>query len=287
VPKNELRATRDVLEPLARQLGATVSAEDEVSKVSIVGTGMRTQTGVAQRMFDALAEAGVNMKMITTGDIKISVLVDKAAGPKALQAVHQAFRLEKPRHGADGTNFATHAMVAASNGPRELSAIVQRLAAMEDIVVSDVMLSLDQGRITIFNIPDFPGNCSRVFQAVALGGFNVDMIVENPSTPGRAQISFSVPMPDLHRALEVTHRAVQAIAKDTQVAADPNIARLIVTGIGMRSHTGVVRRMFGALAERGINIAMINTSEIRMTVVVERDKGDAALAALKTAFNLT
>ena len=89
-----------MLRPLAAELGATLEHEEEVSKVSIVGTGMRTHTGVAERMFAALAAAGINMKMITTGDIKISVLVDKADGVRALRAVHQAFRLREPRPGA-------------------------------------------------------------------------------------------------------------------------------------------------------------------------------------------
>ncbi len=97
---NELPATLAVLVPLAAELGARVEHEEEVSKVSIVGTGMRTHTGVAEKMFAALSAAGVNMKMITTGDIKISVLVDKADGVKALRAVHQAFHLDKPRPGA-------------------------------------------------------------------------------------------------------------------------------------------------------------------------------------------
>ena len=89
VLKNELPATLAVLRPLAAELGARVTHEEDGSKVSVVGTGMRTHTGVAERMFAALAAAGVNMKMITTGDIKISVLVDKTDGVKALRAVHQ------------------------------------------------------------------------------------------------------------------------------------------------------------------------------------------------------
>src|SRR5215472_4383016 len=99
---------------------------------------MRTHTGVAERMFAALAEAGVNMKMITTGDIKISVLVDRADGVKALQAVHRG-------------------------GGRDLADLTRRLSSMEDIVVSDVLLDMEQGRITIYNLPDRAGNCSRVF----------------------------------------------------------------------------------------------------------------------------
>src|SRR5439155_765566 len=97
---NELATTLAVLRPLATELGATVEHEEEVSKVSIVGTGMRTHTGVAERMFAALSAAEVNMKMITTGDIKISVLVAREDGVKALRAVHTAFHLQEARPGA-------------------------------------------------------------------------------------------------------------------------------------------------------------------------------------------
>jgi aspartate kinase len=157
---------------------------------------------------------------------------------------------------------------------------------MEDIVVSDVHLGTDQGRITLFNLPDKAGLCSRVFHAVAGAGIVVDMIVQNVSGPGRAQISFSVPKEDVEKALRVTRGVAQALDPATQVSAEPTIARLIVLGIGMRTHTGVARRMFGALAERGINISMINTSEVRITVVVDRPRGEEALAALKAAFHI-
>src|SRR5204862_2411306 len=100
VPAIEMHATLRALDTVVPQMGARVQYEEDVSKVSIVGTGMRTHTGVAQRMFAALADAGINMKMITTGDIKISVLVDRADGVRALRAVHQAFHLDEPRPGA-------------------------------------------------------------------------------------------------------------------------------------------------------------------------------------------
>ncbi|MSQ93771.1 MAG: aspartate kinase [Gemmataceae bacterium] len=286
VPAGELEATLSVLEPVVLKLGGRVSSEEDVSKVSIVGTGMRTHTGVAQRMFAALAEVSVNMKMITTGDIKISVLVDKADGVKALRAVHQAFGLEKPRPGA-GIPIAARAVATDAKPQAAEQDLLAQLASMEDIVVSDVVLDTQQGRITIANLPDLPGNCSRVFQAVAAAGIVVDMIVGNPSEPGRAQTSFSVPIQDIQRALEATQAVLKTIDAKASAAADPNIARLIVSGIGMRTHTGVARRMFGALAERGINIAMINTSEIRVSVVVDRPRGQEALEALKATFNLT
>ncbi len=291
VPRGELPAALAVLNALASDLGARAVFEEDVSKVSIVGTGMRTHTGVAEKMFAALAEAGVNLKMITTGDIKISVLVDKADGVKALRAVHQAFQLDKPRPGAGQPGTAAAAAWQSKKKPhpesgRDIVSISQKLDSMEDILVSDVLLSTDQGRITIFNLPDRAGNCSRIFQAVAAAGIVVDMIVQNPAGSGRAELSFSVPRGDLEVALAVTTQAAKLLDPLVQVAADAGIAHLAVLGVGMRTHTGVARRMFGALAARRINISMINTSEVRLSVVVDRPHGEAALAALKEAFQV-
>jgi aspartate kinase len=293
VPSGELAATLAVVRPLAAELGAAVSHDEEVSKVSIVGTGMRTHTGVAEKMFAALASAGINMKMVTTGDIKISALVAKADGVRALRAVHNAFALHEPRPGAGlpgqaatPAPFRRRPAESVQDNGRDVAAVAQQLSSMEDIVVSDVLLNDDQGRITIFDLPDRPGICSRVFQAVASGGIVVDMIVLNVTEPGRAELSFSVPRTDLPRALALTQGAVGGIDGGARAAADPDIAKLFVLGIGMRTHTGVARRMFGALAERGINIAMINTSEVRVSAVVDRARGAEALTALKQAFNV-
>jgi aspartate kinase len=294
VLRNELPATLAVLSPLAQELGATVRQQEEVSKVSIVGTGMRTHFGVAERMFTALAAENVAMTMITTGDIKISVLVDKADGVRALRAVHQAFQLHEPRPGAGAKPVAgavssfrrrTPALVEDIGNHRDqTAAITQRLSSMEEIVVSDILLNTDQGRITIFNMVDEPSLCARVFQAVAGAGIVVDMIVQNTTGDNRAELSFSVPRQDLERALTLTQGVVRAADPATRVMADPNIAKLFVLGVGMRTHTGVARRMFGALAQRGINISMINTSEVRVSAVVEGQRGTEALACLREAF---
>jgi aspartate kinase len=293
VPRNELPATLAVLRPLAAEMGARVHHDEGVSKVSVVGSGMRTHTGVAQRMFAALAAAGVNMKMVTTGDIKISVLVDKADGVKALRAVHQAFELHEPRPGAglpaagkSGIFRRRPAPVVEDVPGRDLTSRVQRLSSMEDIVVSDVLLDAEHGRITIFNLPDRAGNCSRVFERVAAGGIVVDMIVQNLVTAGRAELSFSVPRSDVAKARALAEEAARGIDPATRVQAETDIAKVFVLGVGMRTHTGVARRMFGALAERGINISMINTSEVCVSVVVDRARGEEALACLKQTFNV-
>jgi aspartate kinase len=112
------------------------------------------------------------------------------------------------------------------------------------------------------------------------------MIVQN-LTAGRAEISFSVPQADLERSLQRTREVINTIDLQTQAVAENNIARLSVFGVGMRTHTGVARKMFGALAERGINIILINTSEVCVNVVVDRGRGEDALEALRRAFNVT
>jgi aspartate kinase len=293
VLKNELASVLALLTPLAAELGAQVRHEEEVSKVSIVGTGMRTHTGVAERMFAALADDKINMKMITTGDIKISVLVDKADGARALRAVHQAFKLAERHPGAGLTGAGGVSLfpprpqsVIEEPSGKDLVQQASRLASMEEIVISEILLNTEEGRITIFDIPDKAGNCSRVFQAVAQAGIVVDMIVQNLSSPGRAELSFSVPRKDLDGALARTEAVLKEMDNRARVVADANIARLFVFGVGMRTHTGVARRMFGALAKRGINIAMINTSEVCVSVVVDLARAQDALAGLKEAFTV-
>ena len=312
----DLDRTIRTLRPLADGLGATLRETGKVSKVSVVGAGMRTVTGVAERMFEALAAADINMKMVTTGDIKISVLIEEdpvvaapdadgapaekvkqshldarraVLGRKALRAVHAAFGLADPRKGAgvpaDGgfkPRPAPHAVPAA----KDREAALARLAGMEDVLVSSAHLNAEQSRITVFDLPDRPGSCSRVFSAVAAAGIIVDMIVQNMTAPGKAELSFTVPAADLARALKRTQDVVREIDPACRVAGDGDVAVLFVQGVGMRSHTGVARTMFGALASRGINISMINTSEVCVSVVVERGRGDEALACLKEAFRI-
>jgi aspartate kinase len=318
VLNSELEKTKKTLAPIAAELGATLSEAGKVSKVSVVGAGMRALSGVAERMFQALAAEGVNMKMITTGDIKISVLVEEDAlaeepagevageqikkshlesrkavrGRKALRAVHAAFGLANPRKGAgvpaeQGSNgFKPRPNPLVVPGAKDREAAISRLEGMEDVLVSGVHLNAEQSRITIHDLPDMPGNCSRVFNAVATGGILVDMIVQNLSGPGRAELSFTVPRADLTRALKRTQDVVREIDPACRVVGDSEMAVLFVLGVGMRTHTGVARTMFGALASRGINIGMINTSEVCVGVVVEKSRGEEALACLREAFKL-
>lgn len=284
VAKGDLAETLRAAEVAAREAGAAgVTHDAEVAKVSVIGLGMRTHTGVATTMFEAVAAAGINIQMITTSEIKISILVDRASAVQALRAVHKAFYLDevhaRPQPSFSPSSSTTRAMKLV---PLTDSDSAQaREQGMEDLVIAGVELDETQGRITLFDVPDQPGYAAKIFQAIADAGVFVDMIVQNVRQDSRCSLSFTVPQQSVERAA----RAVEPIAGG-QVVIEPALAKLSVIGVGMRTHTGVATRMFGALADRSININLINTSEIRINVGADVAQGKLGLECLRTAFAL-
>jgi len=279
VLESDLATALGAVEEAARELnGATVSHDANVSKVSIVGLGMATQTGVADRMFRVLAEADINIQAITTSQIKISALVSREQASESLRVVHSEFELEKPpgNRSEFGDAQAKHESSSAVD-------IVARLQKMEELTIEDIQLDSSQARVTIAGVPDQPGIAAAVFEAVAAEGIMVDMIVQGTGHDGQANLSFTVPSESIEAALRVASKAAQSLGCG-EVTNEPRIAILSVFGIGIRTHTGVGVRMFNALSTAGINVEMINTSEVRVNVVVDTDKGEAGLTALKEAF---
>jgi aspartate kinase len=198
-----------------------------------------------------------------------------------LRAVHHAFDLEQEppdANAAPSTARMPSAMDAAD--------VVTRLQGMdmEELVVDDISLDDSQGRVTISGVPDVPGVAAKVFREIADAGVFVDMIVQShDSHAEHASLSFSVPQDTVDQSMAVAGRLAEKFSC-TGVSSCPKIAKLSVSGVGLRSHTGVAIRMFRALADAGVNVAMINTSEVRVNVVVDGTEGDKALRALKTAF---
>lgn len=286
--KGDLQQALDILHPIGREYGASLTHVDSVSKVSIVGAGMRTHTGVAASMFNSLAEQSINIRLITTSEIKITVLVDRRDGVRALKAVHESFGLPLLKLPADTASPVTPSSKAVKSPASHLETTqpISSLLEMESIVVTDVALDVSQGRITISDFPDMPGNCAKIFSAIALAGVIVDMIVLSSDDNGVSELTFTVPAQDLTRAMEQTQLTFQKISPQSRAIADPDVAKVMIYGVGIRSHTGVVQKMFGALAEKGINIDLISTSEICVSVVVKQKYGDAAVNALRGAFGL-
>jgi len=155
--------------------------------------------------------------------------------------------------------------------------------AMEDVLVSGVTLDHNQSKITITGIEDRPGLAARLFGPIAGSGILVDMIIQNASADGRTDITFTVGRDDLRRALELCRMVAPEIGS-AGVRHEEQVAKVSIIGLGMRSHAGVAARMFRVLAEEGVNIEMIATSEIKISVVVNGKYGELAMRALHDAF---
>jgi aspartate kinase len=280
VPKEELKDTLKAVNEVSKLIGASgVTHDDAVAKISVVGIGMAAQTGVAQRMFAALAAASINIQMITTSEIKISVLVQRSEATAALRAVHQAFALHlKP---ADANHWQI-----GQKGANDLSAneIIERLrnSNMEQLTLLDISMVGDQARVTLSGVPDTPGLADKVFKQVAEAGLFVDMIVQScDGYQGETSISFTVPEEQMDRCLEVLKAMDYKFRK---ISGSMDIAKLSVSGIGLRSHTSVAIAMFKSLAESNINVLMINTSELRVNVVIDGKHGQKGLECLQKTF---
>lgn len=157
---------------------------------------------------------------------------------------------------------------------------------MEDVVVRGAAVQKDEAKITIMDVPDRPGQAAFLFSELAAANINVDMIVQNLSRERQVtDITFTVPRNDMKQALKVTQEVAKKIGAGG-VTSDDNIAKVSVVGIGMRSHSGVASTMFNALAKEGINIHMISTSEIKISVIVDKSVAEKALRAVHKAFGL-
>ncbi len=163
--------------------------------------------------------------------------------------------------------------------------ITEEHAAMEDVVLRGVSLEKNQAKVTIIGVPDKPGVAAGLFSALAESGTNVDMIVQNVSQDGTTDLTFTINKDDLSQARKVIEAQVALIGARSYTAKD-GIGKLSVVGIGMRSHTGVAATLFQALAQAGINIQMISTSEIKISVIIDESEGPRATQVVHDAFKL-
>jgi aspartate kinase len=158
--------------------------------------------------------------------------------------------------------------------------------AMEKAVISGVAFNRDEAKITVHDVPDRPGIAYAVLGPIADASIDVDVIVQNVGHDGMTDLSFTVNRGDYARAMKILKSQVQPHIKCRDVSGDERIAKVSVVGMGMRSHAGIAAQMFRTLAEEGINIQMISTSEIKITVVIEEKYTELAVRVLHKAFEL-
>jgi aspartate kinase len=164
--------------------------------------------------------------------------------------------------------------------------VVDEDEIVEQELISGVAYSRNEAKVTIIRVPDQPGVSASIFGPLADANINVDMIVQNVShDTGTTDLTFTVPETELPRAIDTLDRAKASIGYE-RILSDADVAKVSVVGVGMRSHAGVALKMFRALAEQGINIQVISTSEIKISVLIAAGQTDAAVRALHTAYGL-
>ena len=146
-------------------------------------------------------------------------------------------------------------------------------------------MNKEEAKVTICDVPDKPGIAAKIFKDIASADINVDMIVQNVSRTGATDVSFTVPGPDLNRTIKCAKDISRKVGAG-EVTYDKDMAKVSIVGIGMKSHSGVAANMFEALAEKGINIEMISTSEIKISCVVKKKNGEEAVRAIHDRFGL-
>ncbi len=261
---------REVLAGMGAELGAggaQLSAQGAMAKLSISGAGILGRPGVAARLFDTLARAGINLRLIATSEVKVSCLVAGEQGAKALRATAEAFELQD--------NQLRHDPLVCQLG---------------EPAVRGVALDCDQAQVALRRLPDRPGTAAAVCRALADAGIGLDAIVQSERTHDLGDqrsrdMSFVLKRDERQRA----ERALAPLLRQWPSARFEEgaaIARVSAVGAGMPCTPGTAARMFRCLADAGINIELIATSEIRTSCLVAAADGLAALQAVHAAFDL-
>jgi len=157
---------------------------------------------------------------------------------------------------------------------------------MEKAIISGIAFSRDEAKITVMGVPDRPGIAYQILGPVGEANIDVDMIIQNASVDGMTDFSFTVPRNDYAKAMQVLETQVKSHIKATDIRGDGKVCKVSMVGVGMRTHAGIAAKMFRTLAEEGINIQMISTSEIKIAVVIDEKYMELAVRALHKAFDL-
>ncbi|MEH1949927.1 MAG: aspartate kinase [Nostoc sp.] len=261
---------------------AEVMVEHNIAKVSIAGAGMIGRPGVAAKMFATLAEAGVNIQMISTSEVKVSCVVNANQCDRAVLALRSAFEIEAEGQGSRG---AGESACIDSPLPLRPSAPLPNCPP-----VRGVALDLNQARLAIRQLPDRPGMAAKLFGLLAQHNISVDMIIQSQrcrvidGVP-RRDIAFTVSRIDGENAKKMLTQIAAELGWG-EVVLDSAIAKVSIVGAGMVGQPGIAAKMFEALAQQQINIQMIATSEIKISCVVAQEQGVKALQAIHAAFEL-
>lgn len=212
--------------------------------------------------------------------------IDEISYDEMLEMASSGTKVMQSRSVEFAKKFGVTFEVRSSLNDNPGTIVKEETMSMESVVIRGVSLERAQAKVTISAVSDTPGTASMIFGAVSDANVIVDMIVQNVSKTGITDISFTVNEADVGKAEEALKPVLAQLGEEATIEAQDGIAKLSVVGIGMRSHSGVAAEMFKALSEGGVNIEMISTSEIKVTVTVSEDQIDKAAQVMHDAFGL-
>ena len=272
VVEKDLAKAEAIAKAIAPTLSNTTSNDTEVivdrqiAQVAISGAGIIGRPGIAAKMFQSLSDAGINIKMISTSEVKVSCVIDRRERDRASQILCRVFDIE------------------SSSLPVAVESINSAPA------VSSVALDRHKARVAAIQVPDLPGKAAQIFSILAEHNITVDTIIQSQrcriinDVPTR-DIAFTVAQGDAEIAKQAIDRASVKIGHQS-IIIDNEIAKVSVVGSGMLGTPGVAAKLFKALADENINIQMISTSEIKISCVVAESNGIKALKVIHNAFDL-
>lgn len=211
--------------------------------------------------------------------------LDKIAYEEMLELASVGAKVLQTRSVEMAMNKRVRLQVLSSFSDQTGTLVVDEDEIVEKEVVTGIAYSRDDAKLTVRRVPDRPGIAATIFGALAKQTINVDMIVQNIAADGTTDLTFTVPQADLARSRTVLDSVAREIG-DPEIVADADVAKISVVGVGMRSHAGVANTMFRALADKAINIQVISTSEIKISVLIAAEYTELAVRALHTAYGL-
>ncbi|MFC1548689.1 aspartate kinase [Candidatus Omnitrophota bacterium] len=264
-----------------------VNLDQEITTLGRGGSDM-TAVALAKVLNAKVCEIYTDVKGVYTADprlVKDARKLDTISYEEMLEMASLGAQVMQARSMEVAGKFNIPMHIRSSMHPDVGTMITREVKEMEDVLVRGVTADKNEVKVTVCDVPDRPGEASRLFEKLAKADINVDMIVQNISRTRSTDISFTVTKSDLEKTRDLVDRISRQIgAKGIKI--DKNIAKISVVGIGMRSHSGVAAKMFSALASKKINIEMISTSEIKISCVIGKKFADDAVKTIHKMFKL-
>ena len=267
---------------------------DEKGNITTLGRGGSDTTGVAiaAALGADVCEIYTDVDGVYTSDPNVvpnARKVDRISYEEMLELASLGAKVLQIRSVELGMKYGVRIHVRSSFSDVEGTWVVPEERSMEKVTVAGVTASRDEAKITLEDLPDMPGIAARMFAPLADANISVDMIVQNQAYDGTTDLTFTVPKGDRKRSVQILTERVPDIvgAAGERISYDDEICKVSVVGVGMRSHAGVAKTMFELLSNEGINIQLISTSEIKISVVIARKYAELAVRTLHDGFGLS